>query len=83
MRCINEVLLFENRKIFRVYFFILNLNLIPFFYRVMPIILSRNIYIYVWFNYIYISLILKGIQICINYDTNYLLNSWNINLDNK
>lgn len=32
---------------------------------------------------IYISLILKGIQICINYDTNYLLNSWNINLDNK
>lgn len=53
MRCINEVLLFENRKIFRVYFFSLNLNLIPFFYRVMPIILSRNIYIYVWFNYIY------------------------------
>lgn len=51
MRCINEVLLFENRKIFRVYFFSLNLNLIPFFYRVMPIILSRNIY--VWFNYIY------------------------------
>lgn len=81
MRCINEVLLFENRKIFRVYFFSLNLNLILFFYRVISIILSRNIYMFGLI--IYISLILKGIQICINYDTNYLLNSWNINLDNK
>lgn len=39
MRCINEVLLFENRKIFRVYFFSLNLNLIPFF-----IVLCQSFY---------------------------------------